>query len=269
VTGSGREDPIYDPEPVVAEVYDYVTQHVDRPDVAFYVDLADEVGGPILEVGCGTGRVLLPTARRGHAITGLDDSARMLAVLRGRLEEEPADVRGRVTVVEGDMRDFEAGGPFALVTLPFRPFQHLTATEDQLACLAAVRRHLAPGALLALDVFDPDLEMLVQETPTPEFGQEPPFHMPDGRRVIRKHRVRERDLRGQVSRCEISYYVGHENGNVDKHVHRFPMRHVFRWELEHLLERSGFGVERVYGDFQRAPYGEGQGGEIIMVARRR
>src|SRR5713101_3926094 len=124
-----------------ADLYDYVGPYRARSDVRFVVDAAREAGSPILEVGCGTGRVLIPTARAGLDIVGIDLSQHMLTVCRQRLKNEPEAVQARVQLVQADMRRFELGRAFTLVTIPFRPFQHLITVEDQLACLDSIRRH--------------------------------------------------------------------------------------------------------------------------------
>src|SRR5438477_11680224 len=120
----------YDDYASIAELYDYVTPYRDRQDVQFYVEAAKQAGGPVLELGCGTGRVLIPTARAGVEITGLDASRHMLGACRERLEREPAEVRSRVQLVEGDIREFRFPRSFRLVTIPFRPFQHLTTVDE-------------------------------------------------------------------------------------------------------------------------------------------
>ena len=141
----------------VAQFYDHVYGPKERKDVDFYVDLAKETTGSVLELGCGTGRVLLPTARAGFDVTGIDLSEDMLEVLQTKLVDEPEDVQQRVRIVRADIRDFALGARFELVTVPFRPFQHLISIDDQLACLSCAHRHLEPGGRLALDVFDPNL----------------------------------------------------------------------------------------------------------------
>src|SRR5512141_593405 len=115
----------YDEYSFVADLYDEVTPYALRPDVDFFVQAARDSGGPVLELGSGTGRVLIPTAKAGIEITGLDLSPHMLEVCRKKLQAEAEDVRSRVQLVEGDMRAFELPGRFRLVTMPFRPFQHL------------------------------------------------------------------------------------------------------------------------------------------------
>ncbi len=251
-----------------AEFYDHVVPYAEREDVAFFVQAAQASGGPVLEIGCGTGRILLPTARAGIAITGLDLSAHMLAVCRERLQGEPEPVQSRVTLVQGDMRSFELTQTFQLVTLPFRPFQHLIAIEDQLACLANIHRHLAPGGRLILDLFNPSLIFLTSDTLGQEVGEEPEFSMPDGRRVIRRAKTVSRDYFNQVNHAELIYYVTHPDGRTERLVHSLFMRYLFRFEAEHLLARSGFTVEALYANYDKTPYGSTYPGDLIFVARK-
>ena len=174
----------YDEYAFVADLYDHIVGYRDRPDVAFWVEAAVESGGPVLELGCGTGRVLIPTARTGIEIVGLDLSTHMLAVCRERLAGEPQEVQDRVQLVEADMRHFDLGQTFPLVATPFRPFQHLTTMEDQRSCLESVHRHLSEEGRLILDIFNPSLAWLARDIVGQELGEEPPFATPDGRQVV-------------------------------------------------------------------------------------
>jgi SAM-dependent methyltransferase len=262
------ESESYDEYKSIAELYDYVVPYRERPDVGFFVEAAKESGGPVLEVGCGTGRVLIPTARTGIKITGLDLSPHMLEVCRGRLKAEPEEVRSRVRLVQADMRQFELFQAFQLVTLPFRPFQHLTTVEDQLACLDCIRHHLAEAGRLILDIFNPMLESLVRTNFGEEVSEEPEFSMPDGRKVIRRHKVVSRDGPNQTNYVELLYYVTNPDGRQERLVQAFPMRYLFRFEAEHLLARAGFEVEQLYADYDKSPYGSKYPGELIFVARK-
>jgi SAM-dependent methyltransferase len=258
----------YDEYMSIAELYDYVVPYRDRQDVVFFVDAAREIGGPVLELGCGTGRVLIPTARQGLDITGLDLSPHMLAVCRERLAGEASQVRKRVQLVEGDMREFSLGRTFNLVTLPFRPFQHLTTVADQLACLGCIHAHLVDGGRVILDIFNPKLEYLVNTKFGEELAEEPEFVMPDGRKVIRRHMVTRRDVPNQTNFVELVYYVTHPDGHQERLVQAFPMRYLFRFEAEHLLARAGFEVEHLYADYDKSPFGSKDPGELIFVARK-
>ena len=258
----------YEDYEFVADLYDHVVPYRDRPDVTFFVEAAQESGGPVLEIGSGTGRILIPTARAGIEIVGLDLSSHMLEICRERLLQEPEDVQARVQLVQGDMRDFELDRAFRLVTLPFRPFQHLTTVKDQLSCLGSIHRHLVAGGRLILDIFNPSLEALTSDTVGQEIGDEPEFTTPDGRRVVRRHKIVSRDLHNQINHVELIYYVTHPDGREERLVHAFPMRYLFRFEAEHLLARCGFEVEDVYADFDKSPYGSKYPGELIFVARK-
>ena len=258
----------YEEYAFVADLYDWVVPYRERPDVLFFVDAATDAGSPVLEVGCGTGRVLIPSARAGIDVVGLDASPQMLAVCRERLRREDVAVRSRVELVQADMRAFELGRQFTLATLPFRPFQHLVTVEEQLSCLVSIRRHLIEGGRLILDLFNPSLEALASRPEGQEFGDEPEFSTPDGRRVVRRHRTVAHDRFNQVSQVELIYYVTHPDGREERLVHAFPMRYLFRFEVEHLLVRCGFDVEQLYAGFDKSAFGSRYPGDLIFVARK-
>jgi len=242
-----------DPYAQFAQFYDSLPVYLAREDVRFYVEEAKASGGPVLELGCGSGRVLVPVAQAGIAVTGLDPSPSMLELCRQRLAKEGLTAE----LVSGDMRRFSLGRRFPLITIPFRPFQHLLEVDDQIACLAAVREHLALGGKLIFDVFDPNLKMLAAES-----GIEVPvseFDLPDGRHARLSYCRREHDRIRQVLNIEM---IGEVDGQ--RHVSSLWLRYNFRWEMEHLLARCGFRIEHLYGDFSRHPVSDGTG-DLIFV----
>jgi SAM-dependent methyltransferase len=250
-----------------AEFYDYVVPYATRGDVQFFVDEAIAAKGDVLELGCGTGRVLIPIARAGASITGLDVSTAMLARCRTKLEAESPEVRSRVTLVQGDMTSFDFGKLFALVTIPFRPFQHLLTVQDQLECLTRIHRHLLPGGRLILDLFNPSLDYLVNRPIGVEQPEGPPVTLPDGRTLVRTFKIVAQDRFTQVNDIEM-YYELSANGRSERQTHSFRMRYFFRYEAEHLLARAGFSVDRLYAGYDRSPYGATYPGELIFVARK-
>lgn len=258
----------YQSNPLIARLYDQVIPYRNRPDVKFFVDAALESGGPVLEVGCGTGRVLIPTARAGVAITGLDLSDHMLDVCRTALKEEPKEVQERVELVQGDMRDFSLGRKFALVTTPFRPFQHLLTAEDQIRCLKYIHNHLEPGGTFILDIFNPSLDGITADNLGQELGAEPEFTTPDGVKVRRFNKTNRRDHLKQILDVELIYYLTHPDGREERIVHAFQMRYLFRYEAEHLLARCGFELVDVYADYQMNPLGSVSPGELIFITRK-
>jgi hypothetical protein len=144
----------------------------------------------------------------------------------------------------------------------------LLTVEEQLACLAAIGRHLAPDGQLVFDLFNPSVHTLSRPV-DPSATDEEPFTHPDGRTVIRRNRILDRDLAHQIFAGELIYEVSHPSGLTESLVHRYRFRYLFRVEVEHLLARAGLAVDRIYSAFDRSPYGSHYPGELIFVARRR
>jgi SAM-dependent methyltransferase len=234
-------------------LYDSVPLYAARRDIGFYVEEGRRAAGRILEVGCGTGRILVPLARAGASITGIDPSREMLARCQAKLDAEPADVRARTSLVSADIRSLDLGDRFALAIAPFRVLQHLTTVDDQLAALGIIARHLAPGGVLIFDVLNPNFRALVGADGT-EHEDTPVQHLPDGRMLRRTARVAGVRWIDQVSEIELIYYVwSGSSGSPDRYVFSFDMRWYLQAELRHLLARAGFRVRDVYGDFDRSP----------------
>jgi hypothetical protein len=191
----------------------------------------------------------------------------MLAVCRARRDAEPPDVRERIGLHHGDIRAFDLGRMFQMITLPFRPFQYLLTTEEQLACLSAIRRHLEADGHLVFDLFNPSIHNLARPLDPAEIDEELPFSHPDGRTVIRQSRIVERSLADQTFAGELVYHVTHPGGRTERLVHQYRLRYLFRFEAEHLPARVGFAIDHVYSRFDRAPYGSQYPGELIFVCR--
>jgi SAM-dependent methyltransferase len=253
---------------IIAEFYDHIVPYRTRQDVDFFVEIAREAKGPVLEIGCGTGRVLIPTARAGVEIVGLDISQPMLDHCRKNLENEPKEVQARVQLVQGDMRHFHIGREFALATTPFRPFQHIMTVDDQIAVLRCIHSHLADGGRLVLDLFNPDLTRLADEAYLKYQDVEPEFTMPDGRKVLRTARNLGRNLLDQTVDIELAHHVTHPDGREEVLSEPLRLRYFFRFEVEHLLARAGFVVDQIYADYDRSPLGSKYPGELIFVARK-
>lgn len=251
-----------------AELYDHVGPYRTRGDVQFYVDMARKTGGNVLEIGCGTGRVLIPTAEAGFNITGLDSSPSMLDICRQKLAALPSNVHKRVWLEEGDMRNFSLDEQYDLITIPFRPFQHLLTVEDQIACLMSVKRHLRLGGKFVFDLFNPSIPGLADETKLAHAMIEPEIAMPDGRRFVRSHKFANKDFLNQINDIEITHDVVNADGTTTQVLFAFKMRYCFRFEIEHLLVRCGFNVDEIFADFEGTPYGEKYPGDLVIVASR-
>jgi ubiquinone/menaquinone biosynthesis C-methylase UbiE len=237
----------------------YDVEHADlTADVVFYLHFARQAGGPVLEVGCGTGRLLFPLVEAGIEVTGVDCSPAMLALARRKLAD-------RAQLIEGDMRTLALPGRYALIIVSINTFMHLLTTADQLAALTNLARHLAPAGRLIVDL--PAGDELVHQDPDARLTLEQTFFDPDtGHRVIKLVASRVDWAR---QRQEVTYVYDEllEDGEVRRTVVPMTLRHVFRYELVLLLEKAGYSLEALYGDYDLSPYGEG-GPRMIAVARR-
>jgi SAM-dependent methyltransferase len=272
------DERMYDTVPDFGSLYDEVPAYFARRDVAFYVAEAERrapSAGAVLDLGCGTGRLLIPLARAGHPVTGVDRSSAMLARCRDKLARESPDVRSRTVLFEGDVRDFtppapagvgpRSAGAFALAIAPFRILQHLVTIADQLRTLDMVKQSLAPGGHFALDVFNPNFVLMATDR-TAEAEDTPERPLADGRFFRRTARVVRVRWAEQVSEIELIYYL-RDGDHVTRLVQAFDMRWYTAAELEHLLARAGFSMDAVYGDFDRSPLRDASS-EIVIVAHR-
>jgi len=243
---------------VTARFYDAAYEALGQlgPDTDFYRDLARECGGPVLELGCGTGRVLLEIAAEGIPCTGLDVSGAMLEVLRQKAVGAPPQL------VRAEMQHFELPGErFPLVFSAFRAFQHLYTVQDQLRCLACVRAHLAPGGRFAFDVFNPRLNgVWVEQEPEAE-----DLCFREGEDEIVRFVRATRDRPTQTLSLVMRYERRRAGKPVGSEEARFRMRWFTRYELEHLLARAGFAEVAIYGDFDRSPVGR-ESPALVVVA---
>ncbi len=241
--------PFYDQDGLHVAIYDQFAAQQGYDDVPFYLELAGETGGPVLEVGCGTGRVVWPLAAAGFEVVGLDLSPPML---RRALAKRSLHPDADATFVEGNMADFDLGQEFGLIFLAFRSFQMLHTPEDQRRALACFRRHLAPGGLLVIDVFDPMLEFLVPGAVIENTGT---FVHPDrGTRVTFEATDRTLDHVRQVFTETWVFREFDADGNeVRTEAEELTMRWGFRYEMHHLFELAGFQVEAEYSDYDRSP----------------
>ena len=244
-----RADQPWD-DPVLAGLYDLFPFEADLP---LYLELAAVQGGRVLELACGSGRVLVPLARAGHHVVGLDASPHMLARAREKLRTAGLEESAPVRLVRGDMRAFEVGEVFDLAVIAVKSFAYLVTRADQQRALAAVAAHLRPGGLLALDLLHPSPAWLLE--PPGSLRQDLVGHLPEqGVTVARTEAVVSTDLAAQVRVIRSAYEIVADDGSVTKRFVEWPYRYTYRFEAEHLLERAGFEIEAAYGGYRREPF---------------
>jgi ubiquinone/menaquinone biosynthesis C-methylase UbiE len=233
-------------------------------DVAFYERLAREGSGPVLEIGCGTGRIAVPLAEAGLDVTGVDRSEAMLAIARRKFAAFPTSVQAHVSLVTQDMTALNLGRRFSFVFVPFRSFQHVLTIDLQRKSLKAIRRHLEPTGRLALHLFDPRLDFLCDANITPPGLSG--VHPETGRRYMGEVLRTSFDHLNQVRRDLWRYTeVGPNSEVLAEDKREMALRWTYRWELHHLLGLCGFAVEAEYSDFFGSAPSYGR--ELVLVAR--
>jgi SAM-dependent methyltransferase len=249
---------------VIAPYYDQdYAGLLDCADIAFYRRMAEQSGEPVLEMGCGTGRVLLPVARAGIEAFGMDASEAMLGQFQARLAAEPADVRSRVSIVRGDIRSTDLGRRFPLVFSAGNVPHSFLERCDQRAWLANARRHLAPGGSLCFDVFQPDFRRLIA---APEWVVDAERTDPrTGVRVRRFSRC-QHEIEMQRFRVEMRWVTEDAAGRAISEESGTVMQRWFtRGELESLLELEGLHVADYWGGFAGEPFGPGSRAQVIRA----
>lgn len=233
-------------------------------DVPFYLELARQAGGHVLEIGCGTGRLLLPLAQAGHRVSGVDVSPHMLAVARAKLTGHGDEIAGRVRLVQCDVRELVLDGPADLAVIPVKTFAYFVDRADQVEALTRIARCLRAGGLLALDLLNPTAEWVSR--PDGSVRQDVAGEI-DEQTVVRTETAVSTDTARQVRVVRSVYDVVAPDGTVRKRMVQWPFRWTYRFEAELLLERAGLRVEAVYGGYEREPY-SADSRCLLLVARR-
>jgi SAM-dependent methyltransferase len=225
-------------------------------EIAFYASMAGAPRASILELGCGTGRLTLPLAAAGHAVTGIDNAPAMLAVARRKAAHSGKDVR----LVQGDIRDFAIGARFRLIIFPHNSIGHLHTLADQLACLHCVREHLRDDGWFVIDMYNPLPRML---------SVEPDAHGLIGRCTAETGEALEITETSRYDDAtqmhERTWHVSGPSGlrrRLD-----FKTRVIFPQELETLLCLGGWRVEAKYGSYAKDTFGTGSLQQLIICSK--
>ncbi|HQH51029.1 MAG TPA: class I SAM-dependent methyltransferase [Candidatus Hydrogenedentes bacterium] len=224
-------------------------------DIPFYVERAKRSGGPVLEVGCGTGRVTLPIAREGLEIVGLDIAPAMLA----RLGDKAAKEGLEIPLVEADCRHFSLDRLFELIICPFSAMQHMHDRASLEAFLDRVRAHLTPGAPFIFDVFNPNVEVLArgagERFPVFTYTEE------ESGQEIFVEEATDYDDAAQVS--HITWYCT-GGGSDEVREEEIHLRCFYPQELDMLLYYNRFEILDKLGTFSGEPFASGLGRQIVV-----
>lgn len=249
-----------DPYAIDARYYDAI--HGDRrDDIGLWLSYAGRTDRPVLEVGCGTGRIALELARAGHEVDGIDPSSAMLAIARSHAEDDAIEVR----FIEGRVIDLALDeGHYGLAILPADVFLYCEDAHEQIATLGALGRALQFNGLLAIDLPGPllSLDSSTNGQPVLTFSGE----AADGERFD-AWQVHEDDLALQTRWLRVTYERLAEDGSVRRQQSEHRLRYVYRFEIELLLNLAGLALLDVYGDYDLGPL-TNESERMIVIARR-
>jgi len=238
-----------------APLYDYFQKGV-KNDVKFYLGYFRSFKGRILEIGAGTGRITIPLLKHGLNVTALDISPGMLKFLKEKVEKQNLSVK----TVCADMRKFKLRNRFDTVIVTFRVFQHMYSVKDQLDALGTIKRHLKPNGALIFDVYNPILKYI--QKGNWQWRKDQIIKLPGVKGLVKIDFRNRYDMAEQMMYQE--YRFSYPNGK--KEIIPLRMRFFFRFEIEHLLARSGLKLVKLYGDFGKHPY-RNNSSEMVWIVK--
>ncbi len=249
---------------VIAPFYDIEHAHFTE-DLDLYRDYAEVHGpyGPILELACGSGRLLLPLAREGYELTGVDSSARMLAL--ARQQSEQAGVNSHVTLVQQDIRTLHLEQRFRLAFVALGSFAHIATRKEQQQTLAALRAHLATGGLFILDISNADARYM--EGLSGQLLHQGTWHYP-GDTLLTHFVSPASSTSGHLLELTHFYDQYRQGGPLTRTVIATHLYLFERSETELLLEQAGFAIKDVYGNYDLSPF-ENSSPRMIFIAEAR
>lgn len=231
-----------------ARLYDL--EHRDYvDDVELYRNYAARCHGPVLELGCGAGRVSLALSQTGFDVVGVDDSAAMLSLARDHAID--AGLSERIRFERMDVRSLELTDRFALAAYPLNGFIHLLTVKDQMSALRGVHRVLLPGGFLVIDL--PNPHTVFTADADGQLYLRSRFTSLKGNTILCMTSA-QTDLASQVQRLTLVYDEVGRGGQVQRTTVETELRFVYRYEMEHLLCRAGFEVDAVCGTYDLDPY---------------
>jgi SAM-dependent methyltransferase len=248
---------------LIAEYYDLLYGNLEE-DLSMWQALTEEVDGRLLEIGCGTGRLLLPLAMAGHTLTGIDISAIALSAAEAKVRA--AGLTGQVRLVQADMRRLSLPSrDFALAFIPLNTLMHCHSLADQLATLQTIQAHLQPAGRLIIDLFYPDPAWLAEADGRLYFEAETTDELTG--RTVQWYWRHDIDLAQQMRHMVYILDEIDEEGIVRRVQIPFSLRFIYRFEMELLLRASGFSLETVYGSYELEPFNSNSP-RMIFVARK-
>ncbi|MBS3816214.1 MAG: class I SAM-dependent methyltransferase [Candidatus Thermoplasmatota archaeon] len=236
------------------EHYDAWTER--EVDIPFYKKQVKKYGDPVLELGCGTGRITIPIAREGFDITGLDLSRELLRRAKEKAEKEELDIRW----IEGDMRKFSLDQDFNLIFVPFNTIQHILSLEELERVFEDVKQHMKTDGRFIVEFFNPDLDILNRDPQEEHEVME--YEDPNGEGKVKITEKTSYEKAKQM--LHLNWFYNFEDRRVTK---EWTSRIWFPKEVDEVFKYNDFETEHKYGDFDESPFTNNSGQQIVVCKK--
>jgi ubiquinone/menaquinone biosynthesis C-methylase UbiE len=249
---------------IFADFYDQLLDEYIQ-DTPLWIEYAQKCKSPVLELACGTGRALIPIAREGFEITGLDSNVSMLKKAKEKIKKEPQEVQNRIELIKSDMTDFQIKKKFNLILIVFNSFQHLMTIQDQDNCLKSIHRHLTDKGRLIITVFYPDLTRPEGVIRKEDYKIVPDYPEKGDKTELLYYQY----FNHKKQETNVSYLVDTQkpNGQLQRKRMSFTIHYFFPSEFERMLISNGFMIEELFGNFDKSQF-RGKSPLMIFVARK-
>jgi SAM-dependent methyltransferase len=251
---------------LVVKYYDLAFGIQGKSETAWYLNKVKKYGGPVLDLACGTGGMALMFAKAGFDVVGIDQSEGMLEIFKRSIDEQPPEMRNRITVRMQEMTSFNLGRKFSSIICCDAFFHNLTV-DDEMDCLMRVADHLAEGGGFLFNLPNPTCEYILKSKKSGGkiFEERGRYHLPDHEDFLIVEQAQDANPLRQIITTTLRFKILDPGGNQQQlGTSSWESRYLFKYEAIHLLYRCGFEIKSLVGDYQEGPVHKGS--QLIFEA---
>jgi len=248
---------------IIADIYDI--SNPLREDISFWLKMAEEYGDTILELGCGTGRILIPIAEAGYEVYGLDISKKMLNILISKKNDLPEKVKEKIHIVRGDFRDYKIEKKFSMAFFAYSTLYSATTQEDQVSTIRCIHSHLKDDGVFISASFNPDIKRISENTNSLilDFAHQEP----NGELLLTRMSQTKYFPLNQTLKSNQIYDIKENGRPTERYAIELNLRYIFPSEMRLMLNYCGFEIVDEFGDYNLAPFKENSP-QMIFVSKK-
>ena len=252
---------------LIVKYYDESFGIGSEQELAWYLNKAKRFGSPVLDLACGTGRLAFQLAQMGLEVVGLDQSEGMIHRFEQKLEQQPGAITDLIRVEQQSMSSFRVDQRFNTILCCDAFFHNLTV-DDQIACLHAVRDHLAPEGRFVFNLPKPTCSFIehAEQSNGQSFSKRGTYPLQDGGRLEVEHAQSGNRLEQLIMTTHRLSRFDHSNTLVEQGESTWQTRYLYHYEAIHLIHRCGLEVESLVGNYSDDPVGTA--GQLIFQVKK-